>query len=180
MIGDILLNEQGSKDLLLIRELVRDGRVSFKKLSEVTGLSYTAIRERINRLRKNMLLDIKPLVSPKLYGSVGAVVKIKTRRPDELAYTLSKCNRVLSILIRNNGLVITLIAGSKVELLFTIERLIAHNRYVEEFTIEYGKIPDTLLIPLRNHDPLCSPCIAKEKYGCMGCFPMPRLKAARK
>ncbi len=170
------MNAFEHEDLLLIRELIKDGRISFRRLSEITGLSYTAIRERINRLRRNMLIDIKPLVSPKLYGSVGAIIKVKTRRPHELAEILSKCNRVISLIINNNGLTITLVARTKVELVFTIERLIAHNKYVEEFMIEYGKVPDSILIPLRNHNPLCNPCIAKEKFGCGGCFPILRMK----
>ncbi len=179
-LGVYVLNEFRQKDLVLIRELIRDGRISFKRLSEITGLSYTAIRERINRLRRNMLIDIKPLVSPRLYGSVGAVVKVKTHRPYELAEILSKCNRIISLIINNKGLTITLVARTKVELMFTIERLIAHDRYVEEFEIEYGKVPDSILIPLRNHNPLCNPCIAREKYGCGGCFPILRIKNAIK
>jgi len=179
-LGVYALDEFKQEDLILIRELVKDGRTSFKRLSEITGLSYTAIRERINRLRRNMLIDIKPLVSPRLYGSVGAVVKIKTRRPYELAEILSKCNRIISLIINNKGLIITIVAQTKVELTYTLERLITHNKYVEEFEIEYGKVPDSILIPLRNHNPLCNPCIANEKYGCSGCFPVLRMKNTTK
>lgn len=164
------------EDITLIKELVRDGRTSFKRLSEITGLSYTAIRERINRLRRNRLIDIKPLVSPKLYGTIGAIVKVKASRPREIAEILSRCNRVISLIINNKGLTAILVARTKVELMFTIERLIAHNRYVEEFEIEYGKVPNSLLIPLRNYNPLCNPCNIKIKYGCGGCFPVLRMK----
>ncbi len=164
-------------DLVLIRELTRDGRISFNELAKLTGLAYTSIRERILRLRERGLLDIKPMVSPKIYGNYGALLKIKTKAPGRIVDLLSKCNRVLSLMTNREYVIVTLVAPSYIELLFLVDSIIRRvDVDIEEYSIEYGKVPEGFLIPLRNPEPACNNCKIREIYGCRGCLPVLRIK----
>lgn len=167
-------------DIILIRELSRDGRISITRLSEETGLSYAAIRNRINRLIKKGLLEIKPHVSVKLLGNIGAVVRFKTHNPSRLADMLANCNRALGVIQNNNGDVIALfVSNSKISLTNTIERIVHLARDVQEYSIEYGKLVPSIKAPIRNPVPECEQCILWKLKFCDGCFPSLRIKKAR-
>lgn len=167
-------------DIRLIRELSRDGRVSITRLSEETGLSYAAIRNRINRLIKKGLLEIKPHVSVKLLGNVGALVRFKTRNPSKLADMLANCNRVLGVMQNNNGDVIALFfSNSKISLTNTVERIVHLTRDVQEYSIEYGKLVPNMKVPIKNPVSECERCILWKLKFCNGCFPSLRIKKAR-
>ncbi len=164
----------------LIRELSRDGRVSITRLSEETGLSYAAIRNRINRLIKKGLLEIKPHVSVKLLGNVGALVRFKTRSPSKLADILANCNRVLGVIQNNNGEVMALFfSNSKISLTNTVERIVHLARDVQEYSIEYGKLASGMKVPIKNPVPECEQCILWKLKLCNGCIPALRIKKPR-
>ena len=163
-------------DLKLIRELSRDGRVSISRLADKTGLSYTAIRKRILRLIEKGYLGIKPVVSSKLVGNVAAVIKIKTSNPDKLANRLARCNRVLGLFVNHEGVVAMFYSSDKTELTTIISRILAMDDHVDEYYIEYGKIPDVMMIPIKNPHPVCFECRYYEMKLCNGCLPQLRLK----
>ncbi len=164
------------EDIKFIEALVNDGRKSFRELAKVTGLSYTAVRERILRLKRKGLLDIKPLVSPRLIGNIAAIIKIKTSEPNRIASKLVNCNRVLSIVVNDRAVTVTMIAPSKIHILLTLDRILVGKEDIENFEIYYGKVPNNFLIPLRNPSPKCSPCPYRDKFRCEGCLPIPRIK----
>ncbi|GEM_PF-2357416 len=171
-------NNVDSMDAILIKELSKDGRVSLVKLSELTGLSYTSIRNRIQRLIDKGLLEIKPLVSIKLSGSVAAYVRFSVENPEKLLELLSKCNRVLGIMKNNSHDVIAMVyAKNKMEIIFFVERMKQlYNDGLVAYEIEYGELPKDLKIPVKNPDASCLDCIWRQLQLCSGCLPVLRLK----
>ncbi|MCD6488582.1 MAG: AsnC family transcriptional regulator [Desulfurococcales archaeon] len=167
------------EDLILIQELVKDGRKSISDLARLTGLSYTTIRERLNRLMERKLLEIKPLVNSKLVGNTAALVRVKTRNPKKLIDRLCLCNRVLSIIVSNsnNEVLVAIVGKDKLEIIIIVERLIAREEWVEEFQIEYGMLPSDTMIPLRNPYSLCGSCVYRSMYKCSGCLPPLRIRS---
>ncbi len=176
-IGCLILESSREIDLILIRELARNGRVSVNRLSRLTGLAYTTIRERLNRLRKRKLLAIKPLVSTRIYGSHGILLRLKTRDVSRVVELLMKCNRVVALMTTRDSVIAILVASSTVELTTIVDSIIRRTRAnIEEYVVEYGRVPENYLVPLRNPEPVCSSCRAREVYGCNGCLPILRIK----
>lgn len=170
-----------SKDMVFIRELVRDGRISLRDLAEKTGLSYTSVRERLYRLRERGLISFKPMVSPRLYGRVAAVVEARGENLSSLAEDMSLCNRVLFVMTSRDGrgekIVAALVASSTAEIIVTLEHFF-RKRGIQEYSISYGRIPGNLYIPLKCSTPRCIECSADDKIKalCRGCLPRPRIK----
>ncbi len=169
-------NQTNDRDLILIKELVKNGRASYSYLAQVTGLAYTSVRERIERLINKKLLEIKPLVSPKIYGDKAAILRITTKNPEDVATILSRCNRVVSVVKTNNDIVAIVVGKTKIELIYIIEHLLRKCNHVEEFSIEYGSIPPTFMIPLKNPLVVCDNCIQKNSAKCSGCLPILRTR----
>lgn len=167
-------------DIKLIRMLAMDGRISISKLAEATGLSYTAIRNRILRLMNKGYLEIKPYVSSKILGSVAAIIKFKTRKPEKLAEILSRCNKSLGVMVNHDGVIAMIYSKDKVEIASFIGRLTDLDLDIEEYHIEYGKIPYNAMIPIRNPYPDCSSCLFYQLELCSGCLPLLRIKGNNK
>lgn len=171
-----------NKDLVLIKELIKNGRVSYSKLAQITGLAYASVREKIERLINKGLLEIKPLVSPKIYGKQAAILRIKTDDLESIVSVLSGCNKVLSIVKTVDSIVVVIVGRSKVEIAAVVEALIGKcgKDRVREYIVEYGVIPLNFMIPLRNNRTSCSECIfIKEENNvikCSGCLPVLRVK----
>lgn len=163
-------------DQLLIRELVKDGRVPYTKLSRTAGLAYTSVRERLERLINRGYLDIKPLISPKIYGEVAAVVRFRCRDSSRIINILSRCNRVLAVVKLYNRIEAVIVGRSKTEITAVIERIIRSNGGADEIIIEYGSIPGTVMIPLKSYKTACTSCSNKETLKCEGCLPPLRLR----
>jgi len=174
-----LRNNVTDNDALLIRELIKDGRTSLSKLARITGLAYTTIREKLERLRKKGLLEIKPLVNSRLIGNIAACIKIKAERMGNIIETLSKCNRVLSVMTVHNGVIAIIVGSSKTELTAIIENIVSKVEGLKEFEIEYGSLPKNVFIPLKNPDIGCNDCVLGELYKCNGCLPVLGAKSKR-
>lgn len=58
-------------DLVILRELARDGRMSFTKLAEYTGLSTAATRQRYVKLVDEGALRVRAMPDPYLLGITG-------------------------------------------------------------------------------------------------------------
>jgi Lrp/AsnC family leucine-responsive transcriptional regulator len=167
-------------DIKLIQVLSMDGRVSISRLAEETGLSYTSIRNRILRLIHRGLLAIKPFIHPKLVGNVAAIVRFKTSKPEKLANHLSKCNKILGLMINHDGLIAMVYSRSKTEIAAFISRIKELDDHLEEYSIEYGRIPSSIMLPIRNPFPDCTNCIFYRLGICSGCLPILRIKNNRK
>lgn len=174
------LSDVVKRDILLIKELIKNGRASYSYLAQVTGLSYTSIRERLERLIDKGFLEIKPLVSPKIYGDKAAVVRVKASKPGKLLDVLTRCNRVISAVKIDNSVVAIIVGMSKTELTAVTEYLIKKCGEVEEFTIEYGTIPQTQMIPLKNPLIGCEECIQLTRQRPNACLPIPRIRKSER
>jgi Lrp/AsnC family transcriptional regulator for asnA, asnC and gidA len=51
-------------DRILLRELQKDGRVSFTALAEITGMSAPAVRQRVQRPRDEGVVQIVGVTDP--------------------------------------------------------------------------------------------------------------------
>ena len=69
-----------SIDLKLISVLKENSRISFAKLAEALGLSESAVRKRVNKLR-NMGIIKKFTIEYELINEVKAVILVKTVPP---------------------------------------------------------------------------------------------------
>jgi Lrp/AsnC family transcriptional regulator for asnA, asnC and gidA len=55
-------------DRVVLHELQRDGRISYTALAEVTGLSAPAVRQRVQRLRDENVVQIVGVTDPMALG----------------------------------------------------------------------------------------------------------------
>ncbi|MEU8270094.1 Lrp/AsnC family transcriptional regulator [Sphaerisporangium sp. NPDC049002] len=55
-------------DRVLLHELQRDGRISYAALAEVTGLSAPAVRQRVQRLRDENVVQVVGVTDPMALG----------------------------------------------------------------------------------------------------------------
>ncbi len=167
-------------DIKLIQVLSMDGRVSISRLAEETGLSYTSIRNRILRLIRRGLLAVKPFIHPRLVGNVAAIIRFKTSKPEKLADHLSKCNKILGLMINHDGLIAMVYSRSKTEIAAFISRVRELDDHLEEYSIEYGRIPSSIMLPIRNPFPDCTTCVFYKLGICSGCLPILRIKNNKK
>ncbi len=66
-------------DRILLRELQRDGRISFTALAEITGMSAPAVRQRVQRLREEGIVQIVGVTDPMALGlPVMALIGVRT------------------------------------------------------------------------------------------------------
>lgn len=66
-------------DRILLRELQQDGRASYTALSEATGLSAPAVRQRVQRLRDEGVVQIVGVTDPMALGLPAmALVGVRT------------------------------------------------------------------------------------------------------
>ncbi len=163
-------------DVKLIKYLTMNGRISITRLAEETGLSYTAVRNRLKRLFGNGLLEIKPIVSAKIYGTTAAFLRIKTRNPVKLVEKFSSCNKLVGIMSTGSEVLVLLASRTKKDIAYTIDRIISSDPGLEEFSIEYGRIPSFIKIPIKNPEPDCENCIYYKLKLCSGCLPLLRVK----
>ncbi|HEY6432609.1 MAG TPA: AsnC family transcriptional regulator, partial [Acetobacteraceae bacterium] len=90
------LNEElGGVDRVILRELQRDGRLSFRDLGERVGLSANATAERVRRLMSaGVIRGVHAQVDPRALGqSLFAYIDIKTGAntgPDQLGTLLAE------------------------------------------------------------------------------------------
>lgn len=66
-------------DRILLRELQHDGRVSYTALAEATGLSAPAVKQRVQRLRDEGVVQIVGVTDPMKLGlPVMALIGVRT------------------------------------------------------------------------------------------------------
>jgi Lrp/AsnC family transcriptional regulator for asnA, asnC and gidA len=66
-------------DRILLRELQQDGRVSYTALAEATGLSAPAVKQRVQRLRDEGVVQIVGVTDPMKLGlPVMSLIGVRT------------------------------------------------------------------------------------------------------
>lgn len=111
-------------DLEIIKMLLQDGKKPFTEIAEKTGLTSVGIKNRVERLFKQEILEIKGLVNLRKFYSVSANIGIGA---DSLT-----CQKIIRK-IKNNPLVFNLmkVSGSNKDLIIDI---VAPNmKIIEDF-----------------------------------------------
>lgn len=166
-------------DSKLLTSLIDNGRISIAELAKITGLSYTAIRNKLKRLLGNGFIEIKPLVSAKIAGTVAALLRIKTRNPARIIDSITGCNKIIGIMSIGEELVIMLYSRTKRDLALTIDKILSIDDDVIEYSIEYGRLPSNLKIPLKSSSPVCSTWKYNPLGRCSECIPPLRIRNNR-
>lgn len=144
-------------ELELTKILMKNPRVSILKISNLLGLNYISLRERLKKLQKNGLINFQLSVSPQLVGDVAGVVRIKNNDVAKVVEKALKCNRVITAIMLNGEEALIVAYGkTKDDIAFLISYLTSEISDVVEVDIEYGRIPHGEKIPLRNPEPSCA------------------------
>jgi len=134
-----------------LEAVARNCRVLYKRVAKETGLSYQAVKTRVERAVRKGVLSIKPLILAKSFGRVGAVLRIKSNgNREKIIELLSKCNRVLGLITVNEEITAFFIAREKSEVISLINGLSLVGDGLAEYSVEYGEIPPDLLIPIKS------------------------------
>jgi len=62
-------------DIAIIAQLRNDGRMAYRAIAEIVGLSEAAVRQRVNRLVNNEICQITAVMDPKALG-LNAVASV--------------------------------------------------------------------------------------------------------
>ena len=93
-------------DKKIISQLQIDGRVSLKKLSEITGLSNTGVKKRLNKLVQNGLVKISALVNAEVLKLQTALVLMEVESSDAMNRLIERfknCPRVVNLFTTLGG-----------------------------------------------------------------------------
>ncbi len=85
----------------IVRELLKDGRIKYTELAEKFGITETAVRKRIKRLRDEGIIErFTVSVNPRKLGyRVHALIGLDTK-PEELVHVIRKLKedkRIISL-----------------------------------------------------------------------------------
>ncbi|MEN3539149.1 Lrp/AsnC family transcriptional regulator [Microbispora sp. ZYX-F-249] len=88
-------------DRVLLRELQRDGRASYTALAEATGLSAPAVRQRVQRLRDEGVVQIVGVTDPMALGlPVMALIGVRVDSDvHEVADRISELSGVIYVVL---------------------------------------------------------------------------------
>jgi len=158
----------------LVVSIANNCRVLYSKVAAETGASYSAVKMKIERAMERGLLSIKPLLSAKTFGRVGALLRIKTNgNREKMIELLTSCNRVLGLTILGDEIVAIIVARSKLDVTILINRLSLIGDGLVEYSVEYGEIPQNMMIPVKNTKDCEQGCI----FGFSGKHCLPSLNA---
>ena len=135
-----------------IMEHLRDGRKSFRKISEALGITENTVRARVRKLEESGILSISGYVDAEaMVGHKIAVIgaKLNTMEFERVGEEVSKLNRVVSVGITTGrfDLLITVHLKASFQLLDFIKKEISQIdgiHSIETFVIERGweiKVP---------------------------------------
>ena len=83
-------------DKVIVRELQVDGRMSYRRLAPLVGLSEAAVRQRVNRLRNSNVMQIVAVTDPLSLGySMQAMLGVKVGA--EVVETAERISEVGSV-----------------------------------------------------------------------------------
>ncbi len=111
-------------DFDIIKILLQDGRKSFAEIAQKIGLSSVGVKNRVDRLLKQKILEIRGLINLEKFYSVSANIGIRADN--------STCQRIIKKL-GQNSLVFNMmkVSGSNKDLIIDI--VAPNNKVVEEF-----------------------------------------------
>ncbi len=114
-------------DRVLIRELIRDGRVTYAKLAPLVGLSQASVRSRVKRLIDERLIVVTGRVDPATFGlGVFAFAFVEVNREvDKTAALIGEVDSAVFVVIGTGrfDLLVELRCGDQHQLLDALDRL---------------------------------------------------------
>mgnify|MGYP000182649076 CR=1 FL=1 len=165
------------KDIVLIRELVENGRKSLIELGKKLKMTHAAVRARLKRLENEGYIKVQANVNPERLNIKTLYVFLKAkelRKAVEYLMKLSKncrCIVQVSILSSNYNLLVVLAGRNYEELRGMIERKLRHANYMEIAEVVLGSIIFPEYIPINTTavcEENCSACELSKIYkaGC--------------
>lgn len=114
-------------DIAIIAQLRNDGRMAYRAIAEIVGLSEAAVRQRVNRLVNNDICQITAVMDPKALGlNAVASVGMKVNGDlDKIADKISTIKQVEYIILTAGmfDLMAELVCKDYEELLFVLREL---------------------------------------------------------
>ncbi|MEM2024874.1 MAG: winged helix-turn-helix transcriptional regulator [Desulfurococcaceae archaeon] len=142
----------------LLEVLIDEPRISIRKISEKTGLSYASIRRRLKSMNSRNILSFSVLISADLMGRDVAIVRFKTSKLDHLLNLALHCNKVLVGARINSEEALMVINGeSKQEIASTVDKIRSSVDDLREISVEYGKLPARFMVRVKNKNLNCNP-----------------------
>ena len=83
-------------DIGIITELRNDGRMPYRAIAEIVGLSEAAVRQRVNRLVKDKICQITAVMDPKALG-LNAVASVGMKVDGDFAEVADKLASIKQI-----------------------------------------------------------------------------------
>ncbi|HDI73549.1 MAG TPA: Lrp/AsnC family transcriptional regulator [Candidatus Korarchaeota archaeon] len=173
------------RHLKILRELAKDGRRPISDISRALGLSHTAVRKHLERLRRERLVDFKPLLNFEKLGFRIAVMLLEIDTLDnlrEIAKKFERCPRLVHMFQARGSLnLIAMMAAESEEVLDSITgtcmiRTSEGVRRSEIVEITEPLVNPFLPISLPSMDQELAPCGADcafcrryEEGTCPGC-----------
>ncbi|MCD6446188.1 winged helix-turn-helix transcriptional regulator [Candidatus Bathyarchaeota archaeon] len=178
-------------DKKIISQLQINGRVSLKKLSEITGLSNTGVKKRLNKLVQNGLVKISALVNAEVLKLQTALVLMEVESSDAMNRLIERfknCPRVVNLFTTLGGYnLAALIVAENRETLesISIEKCslrsgegIRRSEFYPISEIHYAPfifLREYLIIHVQNKAKIapcnvdCGPCSRYIANKCVGC-----------
>ena len=114
-------------DIAIIAQLRNDGRMAYRAIAEIVGLSEAAVRQRVNRLVNNDICQITAVMDPKALGlNAVASVGMKVNGDlDKIADKIATIKQVEYIILTAGmfDLMAELVCKDYEELLFVLREL---------------------------------------------------------
>jgi len=175
-------------DRKIISQLQLNGRTSLKKLAEITGLSSTGVKKRLNRLIQKGVIQVSALVNVKDLHLQAALVLIEVESSEALNKLINRfknCPRVVNMFTTLGGynLAALIVAEDRDTLeSISIEKCSLRSgegiRRSEFYPI--SEIHYSSFIPVREYlirrgnttapcNVDCGPCLRYKTEKCVGC-----------
>ena len=83
-------------DIAIIAQLRNDGRMAYRAIAEIVGLSEAAVRQRVNRLVNNDICQITAVMDPKALG-LNAVASVGMKVNGDLDKIADKISTIKQV-----------------------------------------------------------------------------------
>lgn len=168
--GNSLLRDE--KSIAILKELLKNPRISIRSISKKLGLNYLTTRRKIATLTKKYGISLGVLVPAEIAGREVAFVRMKTDGSNNISALTINCARVSIVARVNNGseIVVVIRGKSKQEILQVAEFLRTLVGEVKEFTVEYGVLTHSLPLTLYSVHSRCSGPNGNSLRDCLSCI----------
>jgi Lrp/AsnC family transcriptional regulator for asnA, asnC and gidA len=175
------LKDLDESDLGIIRALSKDGRKSFVKIAKASELTSAGVKNRVEKLIKNGILEIKGLINIEKFYEISASINIEgdSQSVSKLIEKLKNCPLIyqLNKVSGRHNLIISIVAPNPQRVEYFIDKQIRSEPGIKHIEVSIGGlpiIPKTIALPPFRRTKI-SPCGAEcnkceYKSNCDCCF----------